>query len=241
MDVSSGSTVEFPVEFKVAGAFIVPDSATYTLYDRSGVAVAAQTDQTITFTGSSVVVVIPGSYNTLTGDRKLEPRSVVVSYVKDSVTYEQTFRYRIIPFLNINITIHDIRAILGLGDDEVLKQDVDVYAAYLYVSGLITGDYTLDEILSGEDTAYKAIQANNAIKYRAALSLIPSLMLRVPIRKITDNVQTHRYEGAEWDKLKADLQNQFDEAMEQILGISEEDGQMDLFLLTTRTDPVTNT
>lgn len=235
MYVVSGEAKTLLFEFIVDGEFVSPTDVSYTLLDGTGTAVTGYTAVPLT-AAPQVVVMIPASQNTLATGRRLESRTVKVLFTVDGIIHTLTQRYMLHPSMNIVVSEDQVRSALGMYRDEVGNSDVDLVKAYLQVEGTL-GQTVLETALSAGDLS--TLNANNAILYKAALNIVPSLMMRAPARRVTDNVEFHRFGSPKFDVLQEELQAHYDEAV-QAIDTGAELLPVTLFSTTTPTDPITN-
>lgn len=238
MDVTSGTSLELRFTFTVNKDYVSPTSATYTLYGRSGTVVAGMSDVVISLSpgANSAGITIPYFYNELDGTNRIETRQVRVTYIVDNVRYYIEKKYRIIPQMNVHVEGHDVLNELGLFEEDYDPNSISLVNAYLHVENVL-GQTQLETYLS--QGSLNTLRANDAIKIRAAIDLIPSLMMRVGARHVTDNVQFHRFEGPDWELLKKRLLVQYEKALQPLLEQTGSTTERAYILTTERADPVT--
>jgi hypothetical protein len=238
MDFIAGSDVslQFHLETKLGTSIPDADSVTYSVRNNSGDLIV--TDQAISTsdTQTSVVVLVSASDNAITAPALFEKRWVQVVWTQGGNTYRMVKIYRLVPFLNHTVSPDDVRAFLGMDEDELRDDEVDLTAAYYEFNSLLnTGE--LETALTAGNLS--TIRANDAIVATCALRLIPSLELR-PLSKQTDGSLTNqRFDRVkpDYDKLAQAAQGLITLALASISNTDEVVPA--LVSLTTGTDAIT--
>jgi hypothetical protein len=237
MDVLVGTGVSVQFLLQGLGGSLVPDpgTATYRLYGQAGTIISGPTVITTGPSDTVVTVPISSGSNTIAGGKDFEKRTVHLTWTSGGKTFSAQQSYRVVPFLNITATAETVRAELGLTEDELPDEAVDLLAAYLVVRDELTGTTLVDALSSGTilETA-----ANQLIAVDAALRLLPSLQTRT-LMSVTDGVQkSERFRTPpDLERLSEDLRGKRS-ALIAAVNETVVDAQA-LFAVVDRTDPFT--
>lgn len=222
-DVSVG------VKFTINGDYTIPDagSVTYTVYDKTGTAYADLTNQDGP-SGTTGSILVPAAKNVVTDD--IEYRWVIVNWQSDGTAYQDTYAYKLIPFIPLDVPANRVRSLLGVNQTEVLDTEVDPIEVYFL------SDSTVKTALS--EGGMNAWIANEILAHETALSLIPSLQLRVAQSVKTQNAEFSRLGTIDFQALEGHLINQIASLNAKLTGVEE---VTPVFAVaSTQTDPVTN-
>jgi hypothetical protein len=151
-------------------------------------------------------VSIPGSVNALPNGAKFGYRAILVSYESNGVTYHNTVRYRVHPYLNFHAGPDNVRSYLGVHSSELPDNDIDLVSAFYRLQLEATGIDLASKFSSG---TVEAFTANQALVYMAALEVIPSFQLRIAQRQTSDGSSLSRLENLDFkameEKARQDL------------------------------------
>lgn len=233
MDVIRGSAAALWVDFISPTGLQIPDDASvrYSLYDQVGTALL--TDQTITpdANASGVSIQIDAAHNTIASPRRFEKRLVIVSWTTGGQSYSTRKTYRIVPVTTFTAAKADVRGFLGLNEDELTDDEIDLFAAYLQVE-----TDTLNEALTS-GTA-KELAANTVIVMQAVLDILPSVKLRALGSLTNGPVRAERMRATpDWGKVERDARNRMAHALSVVTGVTQTNPT--LIILSVPTDPIT--
>lgn len=230
MYVISGETAILRFVFLDGRDTFIPDtnSVHYTLRDNAGAIVSGHDNVLVTLgpTAVSADITVTGSLNIISGS--LERRTVTVTATRSGKYWVQTQGYFITQWMNTWITPKDVRDYLGVNEDELPDDDLDLVTAYLSVK---------DELESTLETALAsgtidAIKANNAIKYRMAQDALPGLALRIAQSETNGTLAFTRLAKLDLEKLAAETAKRYGEIVSELGG----DPTSDRTWLTFSTD-----
>lgn len=224
------------VEFKRGEDFFVPDdgSVTYTIRDNDGSEMVGYVDQSLTPTAGAtdVVVAIPSGVNALPDGAKFGYRAVIVTYLVNGVTYDNTVRYRVHPYMNFQASADQVRSFMGLHESELPDSEVDMVKAFLEVQ-TDASSADIPTLLASGDV--QAFNVNAAIVYKAVLEAIPSLQLRVAQKQTSDGSSLSRLQELDFNDLEAKARRRLADALDLITGQVRSDAPL---LLVTGDDNI---
>lgn len=212
--VEPGSDAVITVQFRQQGEPFLPTTPTWTLRGHSGAPVSGYIAQALTLppTATSAQVTVPGAQNTIAVDRRFEIRRVVVSALRVGVAWQTVIPYRVIPYLNYDATVDDVRSFFGLDEGELPNGDVDLFAAYIAVEEAATRTVFETALVSGDRRQH---QANNAIIAQAALLAIPALRQRLLLRHTDGSINAQRT-PINWEALEGHARAQLNAALDVV-------------------------
>lgn len=219
----------------------IPDanSVVYSVLDHSGTPIPGQINIPVV-TGPAEFqsnITVPAIYNTITGVKQFERRTIFLNYTYQGMTKGQTFSYRLIPFVNYSVTAQTVRAFLGIEEKELPDKDVDLFASYLFVNEAFSDPLTLDTALAS-GTRFE-IAANDAIAMRAAIDIIPSLQNRVAQAEKNGVMGFDRIKITNFAELLAAAVNRYNAAVNLIGLIDVNALDYTLVTVTQDVDPIT--
>ncbi len=178
MDVLAGGATSVRIDFvtPIGAQSADAGSCQYTLYGQDGVPlVSASPLAPNPVDDTGITVAIAANLLTISPDRSFEKRRLRVVWTSAGQAYAAERTLRVIPYLNHSVVPADVRAALGLNEDDLADEEVDLLVAYFSVEDEL-GALILQEALQSGDL--DELQANDAILHTAILRLIPSLRLR---------------------------------------------------------------
>lgn len=216
------------------GEYVVPDegSVVYYLYGNDGTQLhtaAVPTDNTT----DHIQIPIDASYNTITGGRTFEQRTVRVKYaLNGNILFLEDWYYVTQP-LNYRITWRDVVTTLGIKEGEILEQEVDLVQAFFKIADLVTPSVLAAALSSG---TIKQINANEAIKITAALDLATVIELKA-FSKFGNELSYTRFATIDFEMLRDNLEGKLTEAISIITDTVFT--SYDLLLVTSPKNPMT--
>ncbi|GBU16877.1 hypothetical protein [Methylobacterium sp. CG08_land_8_20_14_0_20_71_15] len=240
MDVLPSTPVTLWVDFEAPQGLVVPDvgSVKYSLYDGAGApltiaqALAPEADAT------GVSIPILAIHQTIALDRSFERRQVVVTFTAEGCGYQKRLAYRVVELPLHSVVPDDVRAYLGINEDELRDDEVDLFAAGLVLEGLVGKDRLEAALTSG---TLAEVRATRAVVLSAAQLLFPGLRYRIAQSKTDGTLKFERLkEAGTFDALVA-------ATADELTGIAVEMGYVGpdvgaipaLQLGIVTTDPVT--
>ncbi|WP_164078811.1 hypothetical protein, partial [Stenotrophomonas maltophilia] len=88
-------------------------------------------------------------HQTIALDRSFERRQVVVTFTAEGCGYQKRLAYRVVELPLHSVVPDDVRAYLGINEDELRDDEVDLFAAGLVLEGLVGKDRLEAALTSG--------------------------------------------------------------------------------------------
>lgn len=227
----AGADVTLNFDFTVDGEFVVPASASYSLRNHSGVVVGSPV--TLTNLTTSASITIAAASNTLGAGALYENRYVLVTFMHNGRSYTLVQPYKITSFVPISVVPDDVRRLTGLAANELPDADIDILTAYFYLFDTYGTDFSSQLTV----TTFKNRLANEAIALKAAIDVAGSFPLRVPQSVRSEDSQFVRTSSIDWAGMERELRRQLQEKLTAV--ISVEESTVDVFSVSSPTDPVT--
>lgn len=175
----AGADVTLILPFGDARKPEIPDvgSVTFTLYGQDGQPISGFVEVPITtsVTSFQATISIPAAQNSLAPGRLFERRKILITYKRAGQSFFTTSIYRIAPVANFSATVEEVRSFCGVNRDELEDSAVDLYEIYLILREQVGSAFD-DALASG---TLAEISANDAIRMRAVLQVLPSLKSRI--------------------------------------------------------------
>lgn len=179
----------------------------------------------------SAVITVIGTHNTLAGGTWFDARDLTWSYTVGGVQVTGDVRYSVEAQVPFPVTCNGVRNKLGVSAHELPDQDIPLLDAYV---GYDTAADIDSYLVSGTQSEIRII--TNALEAIAALSVLPTLQLRLAAR---EQSETNVY--ARWAKVD------FDAIREQLVGyiaaasavVSPSTGNGLFFVVGPDIDPIT--
>lgn len=236
MYIVSGETANLRFVFLDGRDTFIPDasSVTYTIRDNAGSPIVGYVDLPVTTgpTTVSITVAVPGALNEITG--KLERRTVTVKATKGGKYWSQTQGYFISQWLNTWVTPKDVRDYLGVNEDELPDDDLNLVTAYLAVEAELGSSILVTALAS---STIDTVKANNAIMYRMAQDVLPGLAYRIAQTETNGTLAFTRLAKLDLDKLVAETAKRYGEIISELGGALTADRTWVMF--STDPDPFT--
>lgn len=239
-DFLGGEVVNLTFRYGEGHEPLIPDSGTvtYTVLNHLGTPISGLQNIPIT-TGPGTfqsTVSIPALDNSIDPSKEFERRTVFLNYQVGGAPFYQKVSYRLIPSHAYTVSPAYIRAFLGVNKNELPDEDIDLFAAYLFVREAFD-DVSLftDALSSGNRTE---LVANDAIAMRAAIDVIPSLQNRVAQSEKNGVMGFDRIKITDYSALLAEAYRRYNEAI-GLIGLADISVDHILIVTTTDTDPIT--
>ena len=176
MDFLPDTDVSVRVMFEGLGQPKVPDTGTvsWTLRGDAGDIVLVDQPLSPGPASSSVIVTVPAVQNAIVA--RYEKRTLITKFSSGGIPYTVSMRYRLVPFLNLEIGPENVRKFVGVNPRELPDDEIDLTRAYFDIEASVTQP-VLELMLAGTPAERKS--ANNAILATVVIECIPSLKLRV--------------------------------------------------------------
>lgn len=210
-------------------------SVRWSLRDHTGQTVL--TNQTLPDTEDTALrIPVAASNNNISGVRQFEKRSITVRGTVDDEAFVLGVQYRLTAWLNHSVSCDAVRAFIGTDAGELPDSEIDLVAAYFEIQDVI-GETALTEAL---DSGLRLEQiANDAIKARAVLAVLPGMQARMSKREEDGTMKVERF-AIDFDKLAAEAQRLIRLAAREVGLIDDAATVPTLFVLAGRTvDEVT--
>lgn len=226
------------VPFILRGNPAIPasNSVRWTLIGHDGLPVSGAIDQPVT-TGpadTQAVIQVPGSKNQL-GDasRLFESRRLIVSAILGGAPWSVELPYRVAPRPNISVTNGDVRAYLGVNEDELPDDGIDVFAAFVAVRAAAGATALTAALTEGGATQ---LLANRAVLAQTVLLLIPSLQQRLLLTHTDGSISATRNK-IDFKAIAEQAQRDLASGLDAILGRTPVESPF--FVIGTLTDVIT--
>ena len=227
----AGDPVTLTVDFTVDGEFVIPTSASYLLRDHTGIAVGSSV--ALPTTSTSAEISVPSLDNVIGASSLFENRFIVVVFTHAGRTYTKSVSYKLTRFVPMSATPADVRRLVGVSENELPDQDIDLHTAYFYLFDAYSTTFS-NQLVS---TDFRGRQANEAIALQAALDVVASFPLRVPVSAKNENDQFNRISALDFRALEADLRRKLQQTLSAVLSVEET--TVEVFSVSSPTDPVT--
>ncbi len=195
---------------------------TYTLFNQDGNIV--ETDSVSTNLGQmSYLIEIAGSSNTLSKPL-YEQMKLQWSYTTADSAIVDSFKYLLHTPILFAVSKDSVRSLLGVNEDELTDQEIDLFAGYLaFLDKLPTG-----ADLSAYENAgtFNSYRISGAIEASTALSIFPTMQIRLPKRYGSGTSEYERWTSIDWEALGAELSSKL------MTGLNVIDPDLQLFELT---------
>lgn len=210
----------------------------YSVYDDDGNIVDGLEDIVVSLGigAISARIDVPASSNSVSKPL-FETRTITWTYPTASGTVNGSKSYVIQKVIPFPATPEGVRQLLGITDNEVPDDRIDLMGAWLKFRVPFTdADAALTPYMtSGDETSYKITRAIEAL---AALEILPTLQLALAKRFDSGTNSYERWNKIDWEGLAATLNGYAREAVILV------DPTLDLvitpiFVLSTRPDPLT--
>ena len=178
MDVLSSAPVTLWVDFQAPQGLVIPDvgSVSYALYDGAGFQLIVQEGLAPEAEATGASISIAPIHNILGTDRAFERRIVVVNWTAEGRSFSRRLGYRVVELPLHSVTPEHVRAYLGINEDELRDDEVDLFSAYLTLQTAVGRDRFEAALSAG---TMLELRAERAIVLTAASQLFPSLRFRI--------------------------------------------------------------
>lgn len=220
MDVLAGAATSVRFELQSPTGTLIPDanSVSYRIFDQNGVAIGPAVPVTTTSVDTWISVPLPEELMTIDPARRFEKRTVVLNWTSKARAYSDRKSIRIIPFLNMTANGQQVRSALGLNDDELLDDEIDLFSAYLTIETFVTQPIMEAALASGTNDE---VFINGAIVAQAALDILPTLLGRMMSAQTDGVVKSERFaKGPDLNRLQAALVARRDDALSVFVEIT---------------------
>lgn len=236
MDILAGAPAALTIPFIIGTQPVAPDpgSVTYTLRDQTNTPMVGWTDVPYSGTGYEMKVLISSQAHRISGARRFERRTLVVTFKTGGEEMQITRTYRVIPEQLHDTTAADVRAFIGIEEHELPDDDIDLLAALLVVEKELTPAVLNRALVSGTTDE---LAANTLIKMRAVLDVLPSAKQRMAQSETNGVKQFSRVDLKELDKLKFEAERRYQDAFDELVIVNETN--VSIFLVATGADVIT--
>lgn len=236
----SGVACTQALDFLVNGNPVVPTTGSVYLTvqknDQTVVGTWNRTALTPSTGATNVSVTISSANNTPT--LLYELRYLTLEFGYGGKTYFIRDSYALRSVVNFPLSPSEVKGLLAIGDAELPDEDIDVLRAFDQVKEDLGTDADADTILAAGDLRTPSVI--EAVKYRAAITLLDTIELRVFQTEQADNTKYSRFSKIDFQGLRASLSLTYS----NFLKVVTEDTEQAAYTLATLsfgTDPVTNT
>ena len=240
MDVLSSSPVTLWADFEAPQGLVIPDvgSVTYSLFDGTGAPLLVARELTPEAEATGVSIPIHAIHQIIDPERSFERRQVVVSWLAAGRSYQKRLAYRVVELPIHTVTPADVRTYLGINEDELRDDEVDLFAATLMLQGALGRERFEAALTSG---TLLEIRATRAIVLSAAQLLFPSLRFRIAQAKSDGTLKFERLKDTTaFEGLVAATMDELVRITGELGYVAPDVGPPPLILLgTITTDPIT--
>lgn len=227
----AGEAATLVVDFKVDGEFVIPSSAEYTLRDHTGQAVGGSAS--LATTGTTVTIEIPAIANEIGVSSLFENRFVLVKFVSNGKAHTQVYPYKLTNFVPMTTVPADVRRLTGLMENELPDQDIDLPSAYFALFNAHSTSFS-NQLVA---TDFRARLANEAIALQAAIDVVASFPLRVPVSARNEDSQFARIASLDFREMEMELRRKLQQSLSAVLSVEET--TIGVFSVSSPTDPFT--
>lgn len=214
------------------------DKASYSIMNAEGDIIAGVNDETYPIVGevSELAIQIPAEATRIPEGKQSDSRFLLVTYILNGKENVIRKAFNVIKFAPYTVNESDVYAVLGITEQHVSPESMDIFGNYLLLVEEIGPNFT-DWLKSGD---VKSVRANRAILLKTAISLRAAIMFGVP-KTETDNVVSQTRFELSVEGLDTLFKTMTDELSELKAEISGEntDYEVATFVLPTLTDPFT--
>lgn len=239
LNVLANTNATLRVAFMFQGDYEIPDlgSVTYTLYDTTGTPVVGFINVAIVTlaTSTSYQLQLAAAQNALGVGNLFETRTVVVSYTVNGDGRTLRYSYRIIPFIPMTVTEDDARKLLGVAQNELPDENIDLVEAYFKCCDDTTQAALNAALISSTTLSF---HANEMIAAKALLKSIPMMQMRVMAQEHSGTDVMQRYPTFDFDRMLRLAASLYADAKALITGNAQTEYQM--IALVTPIDPITS-
>jgi len=194
----------------VDNELVVPDdgSVTATITTVDGTVKTGFNNLSLTPDANQAFVVLDVPSSVTTKANNFELCQITISFLHNSKPHKQYIDYRVVDRVNIPVSADEVRATLGLSVDEWSDDNIDLVTSFAEVGQELT-DQGLDIetiLTSGASTVRNLL---NAIKYKAALGIVPVLEMIAVQSLQADNVSFKRFDKVDFQELRYRLDKQY--------------------------------
>lgn len=226
------------VDLVVGSELVTPDdgAVSVTVLDTDGFAISGHVDQpaTVPENGTSASYLIPSAANTLPSGGA-GYRFVEFKFLYNEQPYTLMDQYELVTRTMLPVTPSDVRSKLGVLASELADAEIDIVGTYRKLQNALTA-IDFDALFTSG--GYELTHLNKLLVASAALSVLPSLQLRVTAKEQVDNTIWQRLAKIDFDLLRDQLQAEVDD---ETFNLTADDGTGSLViaLLAQGTDAVT--
>jgi hypothetical protein len=224
LNFTAGDDVSLVVPFTVDSEYQTPDTGTvtYSVRDNTGTLITGLTNISLYVTSgiTETAITVPAINNAIS--LPTEIRTLICSFKVGSKPYQFVQAYRLNPWLNIAMTEDDVRRQLGLSSTELPDADVDFYGAYYLLDAQINTMTQSTGMLAAalSSGTINAKYANDALVYKAAFDLMPSLPARLLQKEQLGQASYQRYSGFDFGALHDMIADLLEDALTNITGMA---------------------
>lgn len=198
------------VEFMVDNELVVPDTGTVTatITEADGTVKAGFNELALTPTAGQSFVVLQTTAAINDKANVFELRQVQIKFEHDSKPHVQYIDYQIVDRVNIPVSYEEVRATVGISVDEWEDSNIDLIAAFAEVEvELAEVGVDASTVLQSGTTAVRNLL--NAVKYKAAMDILPAIEIIAVQSLQADNVMFRRFEKVDFVALRERIKGQY--------------------------------
>ncbi len=229
----AGKVATLPVSLIHNGQPAIPDAGTAVLSVFGPTGGLLYTEDLVTGpTDHRVLVTVPAAHNEIT--TSFSRRILSITAERGGVPFHVSATYRLLPTIEYTVRPADVRGFLGVNESELPDEDVDLAHALLDLEFQTSRAVMSAALTSGE---VAELRANEAILYRAAINIIPSLTNRVAQQETDGALSFRRHTRKDFSDLLKVAEGRLSAAM--VVINPRNDPGYSYLLTTTDPDPIT--
>lgn len=230
---TAGEQHNILVEFLVDGVPVIPDTINYWLFDNASSIVDNLDDITVSPEGEAVIITIPDTANIRT--KPIEYRKLYLEFTVNGMTYNVVKHYFLKDAIFFPLSAEDVRAVIGVGNEELPDDMIDITTAYESVK-TDTNGLDLDTIM--ENGAAEAEYIIKAVSFKAALNCVYYLNTTVMKIEQADNTMYERFNGFDFKGTLNRLSSNYSKYINLLIG-KQTGTTLTYSLISTGTDVIT--
>jgi hypothetical protein len=194
----------------VDNELVVPDdgSVTATITTVDGTVKTGFNNLSLTPDANQAFVVLDVPSSVTTKANNFELCQITINFLHNSKPHKQYIDYRVVDRVNIPVSADEVRATLGLSVDEWSDDNIDLVTSFAEVGQELTDQgLDIETILTSGASIVRNLL--NAIKYKAALGIVPVLEMIAVQSLQADNVSFKRFDKVDFQELRYRLDKQY--------------------------------
>lgn len=208
----------------------------YTLYNQDGGTVLTETVP-ISSGQLSYTIEIPAGSNTITKPL-FEQMTLEWEYDTATEAVNDSFTYTLHRPIDFPVSHEGVRDMLGVSREELPDDEIKLFEGYLAFREIVGEAADLTPYENGGD--FNTFRVAKAIEAATALSIFPTLQIRLPKKYDSGTSSYERWNTIDWGALQAEITNKLSLGVELVNVEAELWPTIDIFVLSdVGPDPIT--